>query len=277
MFRSPLASTACMTAAARARESRRTDALFVDPWANLLAGDVGWELQRRFETASGAHQENPYIAVRTRWADDHLRTAARRHPDPQVVLLAAGMDCRAIRLDWPAGTVVYEVDQPELLRHKEAALTGAGAQPNCERRVVAADLNSGWAGPLVSAGVRWDLPVIWVVEGLLMYFDAGSAQTLLAELTALSVAGSELVADFVSPGFLRQPWLRPGLDLLESWGTPWQFAVEEPADLLRRLGWRPTVHEPGDLDIGGRPWPYPPAPRGVSGQPRLLLTTALRS
>ena len=32
-------------------------------------------------------------------------------------ILAAGLDSRAYRLDWPAGTVVFEIDQPKVLEY----------------------------------------------------------------------------------------------------------------------------------------------------------------
>ena len=36
----------------------------------------------------------------------------------QSVILAAGLDSRAYRLNWPAGSIVYEVDQPQVVAFK---------------------------------------------------------------------------------------------------------------------------------------------------------------
>jgi O-methyltransferase involved in polyketide biosynthesis len=61
------AGTTAWIAAARARESARTDRLFDDPWAGLLAGDGG-----RIRLAAGerAGGENTFLPVRTRYFDD---------------------------------------------------------------------------------------------------------------------------------------------------------------------------------------------------------------
>ena len=65
------------------------------------------------------HAQNllPYLAIRTRYFDDIL-LAAVRGGSTQVVILAAGMDARAFRLDLPEGTVVYEVERAEVLTYK---------------------------------------------------------------------------------------------------------------------------------------------------------------
>jgi len=42
------------------------------------------------------------------------------------VILASGLDSRAYRLPWPAGTVVYEIDQPRVIEFKSATLADVG-------------------------------------------------------------------------------------------------------------------------------------------------------
>ena len=60
-----------------------------------------------------------YQAVRTHFFDAYFADAAAAGIR-QVVILAAGLDSRAYRLDWPAGTVVYEIDLPKVLEYKAA-------------------------------------------------------------------------------------------------------------------------------------------------------------
>src|ERR1700724_3155343 len=55
-----------------------------------------------------------YQAVRTHFFDEYV-TAAAEASIRQHVILAAGLDSRAYRLNWPAGTVVYEIDLPAVL------------------------------------------------------------------------------------------------------------------------------------------------------------------
>jgi methyltransferase (TIGR00027 family) len=56
-----------------------------------------------------------FSVVRTRFYDEFLARAVRQSGARQIVLLAAGMDARAFRLEWPAGTRLYELDLPEVL------------------------------------------------------------------------------------------------------------------------------------------------------------------
>ncbi|GAA3048961.1 hypothetical protein GCM10020000_31750 [Streptomyces olivoverticillatus] len=123
----PVARTARLTAALRARESARPDRLFDDPLAASLAGDTGRALLDEFGDV-------PAIAVRTRFYDDALTRLCTADDGPrQLVLVAAGMDSRAYRLDLPVGTTVFELDRPELLAVKETLLADAGALPPAAR------------------------------------------------------------------------------------------------------------------------------------------------
>ena len=47
-----------------------------------------------------------------------------------MVLVAAGLDTRAYRLQWPTGVHLYELDLPEVLTFKEAVLAARGGQPD---------------------------------------------------------------------------------------------------------------------------------------------------
>ena len=61
------------------------------------------------------------MAVRTRFFDKLFIDAAAAGVR-QAVILAAGLDARAYRLPWPDGTVVYEVDQPDVIEFKTRTL-----------------------------------------------------------------------------------------------------------------------------------------------------------
>lgn len=83
--------------------------------------------------------------------------------------MAAGLDARAYRLSWPAGTVVYEVDQPEVIAFKSDALARIGAEPTAERRAVGIDLRDDWSTALRDNGFDAAAPTAWIAEGLLPY------------------------------------------------------------------------------------------------------------
>lgn len=80
-------------------------------------------------------------AVRTKFFDEFFMDATRAGIR-QVVILASGLDSRAYRLAWPAQTVVYEIDQPQVMEFKTRTLAELGATPTADRRVVTADLRA---------------------------------------------------------------------------------------------------------------------------------------
>ena len=120
-------------AAARARESRREERLFDDPLADALARTEGHEFLAALESILPGNDASIGLAVRTRFFDDWLAEATSALGPSQVVIVGAGMDTRAFRMTWPEGTVLYELDYPELIEHKEADLRKAGAAPACPR------------------------------------------------------------------------------------------------------------------------------------------------
>jgi len=65
-------------AAARARESERTDRLFCDPLAAVLAGPDGFEWLQDMEAAAGSDVPGRYPVIRTRFFDDFVLDACQR-------------------------------------------------------------------------------------------------------------------------------------------------------------------------------------------------------
>jgi methyltransferase (TIGR00027 family) len=201
-------STAVMVAAARARETESADPLIRDPYARALVAGAGagmWEnflddsVVERITSAdpeAAAIFENMlgYQAVRTHFFDSFFANAAAAGIR-QIVILASGLDSRAYRLEWPAGTVVYEIDQPKVLEYKAAALAECDAEPTCSRRAVAIDLRQDWPAALKAAGFDPGAPTAWLAEGLLMYLPAEAQDELFEQITALSATGSRLSAE----------------------------------------------------------------------------------
>src|SRR5579875_1797962 len=129
--------------------------------------------------------------VQTRFFDDFF-VAAADHGIRQAVIVAAGLDSRAYRLRWAAGTTVFEIDQPKVLEFKARVLTERGASPTAERRDVAADLREDWSIPLLAAGFQPGEPTAWSVEGLLPYLTGAAQHALFTRIDRLSASGSRL-------------------------------------------------------------------------------------
>lgn len=273
--RNPLASTACWIAAIRARESERSDCLFNDPWAALLAGQIGPSWFDRMPTELNSGNEM-VIAIRIKFFDDFLLRAVAEHQIRQVVLMAAGMDTRAFRLTWPEGTQLFELDQPELFAQKEQLLASAGASPTCSRQTIGVDLREPWADALQQAGFDPLQRSVWLLEGLLHYLPDSAVSNLLDAITTLSASESWLGFDVVNHEMRTAPWTRSWMEAMEKSGAPWLFSMDEPEAVLAERGWTTTVLQLGEESANFGRWSYPLVPRSVPGIPRSFLVQATR-
>jgi len=263
----PVGFTSRLTAAARARETERPDRLFNDEFAAFLAGPEGFDFLDVHWAAMGG-TPRPNFAVRTRFFDDFLLAAARTQRIHQIVLVAAGLDTRAFRLEWPSGVHVFEMDQKEVLDYKASILGPIGARARCKRTTLALDLRADWSPALIDAGYHAAEPTAWLVEGLLMYLPDAAVERLLTETARLSAPGSRLGVDTLPLGLLEQ---RAFVELYAERGCPVVFATDDPSGLLARCGWRSTLHTLPEESVRlGRPWPVPLLP----GTPRGALLTA---
>ena len=203
-------STAVMVAAARAGETERDTPLIRDPYAKVLVAGAGtgvWEFMLDDAFVAKVAEADPevatifehmgnYQAVRTHFFDDYFTKAAEAGIR-QIVILASGLDSRAYRLDWPAGTVVYEIDQPKVLAYKAETLDQNDVKPAADLREVPIDLRFDWPAALREAGFDPSVPTAWLAEGLLMYLPADAQDGLFERVTELSAPGSRVAAETV--------------------------------------------------------------------------------
>src|ERR1700752_1266245 len=150
-------ATATMVAAARAMASKADHPLINDPFAEPLVRAVGVDFFSRLVTGElrpedldsdsesvGVQRMTDNMAVRTKFFDEFFANATEGGIR-QAVILASGLDSRAYRLAWPAGTTVYEIDQPDVIEFKTRTLAELGAEPTAKRRTVARDPRYDWA------------------------------------------------------------------------------------------------------------------------------------
>jgi len=197
---SGVGATATAVAASRAIANRA--ALIDDPWAEPLVTAVGVEhfsaILAGDAPADGSDVQRMAhgMAVRTRYFDDFLSDATSVGIR-QVVILASGLDSRAYRLSWPAGTVVFDVDQVGVIDFKVATLNGLGAEPTAELRNVGVDLRDDWPAALRANGFDAGRPTAWIAEGLLIYLPPDAQDRLFDHISALSHPGSRLATEYM--------------------------------------------------------------------------------
>jgi methyltransferase (TIGR00027 family) len=271
--------TALLAAAGRAIETGHEQALVRDPYAAAFvrAARLPRPMPLSPETAD-ADASFPwvggaqYVAVRSRFFDDYL-AAAVSVPAPgsagaairQVVLLAAGLDTRAFRMEWPTGVTVLEVDAPQVLAFKASVLVDNRARAACSRREVGADLRADWTAGLLAAGLRPTAPTAWLAEGLLVYLPGEAKELLLAAVTGLSAPGSQIAIEHVSEtgsgqqgnAAFRAAVARTASDVDVDVDSLWHDRPDlDPAEWLRAHGWAAHAHPSAGAAEGyGRPLP----------------------
>ena len=237
-------TTATLVATARALAHRA--GLINDPFAEPLVSAVGTDFFTKVANGELALSDlgdnnglallTDLLAVRTRFFDNFL-TDACRAGIRQAVILASGLDSRPYRLWWPAGTTVYEIDQPQVIDFKTRTLRGLDAVPAANRRAVGIDLRQDWPEALRRIGFDATEPTVWVAEGLFIGFlQPATQERLLDNVTALSAPGSRAAADYFPE---RQQPLRSQEGDLAEFTYPEEY--RDVAESLAALGWRTVV------------------------------------
>jgi methyltransferase (TIGR00027 family) len=261
---SSVGATATAVAARRAMASKGPNPLINDPFAEPLVRAVGVDAFIRMmngeidlaadDPAFTPRRLSEGMAVRTRFFDSFFLDAAEAGIR-QAVILASGLDTRAYRLPWPAGTVLYEIDQPQVIEFKTRTLAGLGAAPTADRRAVGVDLRDDWPAALRDSGFDTASPTAWIAEGLLGYLPPDAQDRLFDHITALSAAGSRLGTGYVPN--IRDRIEKRGSEISERWrrlglNLNWADLVYpgERNDVVAYLadqGWQSTVHNTPEL------------------------------
>jgi methyltransferase (TIGR00027 family) len=201
-IKTSVGSTALFVATARALEAQKGHPVAFDQFAEVFCRAAGDEWA---EVLDGGVADHPlrtefghyfidFQAVRTKYFDTYFEAAAAVGVR-QIVILAAGLDSRAYRLRWPDGTVVFELDQPQVLEFKREALAARGIEPAADRREVAVDLRNDWPKALRDSGFDPSKPSAWIAEGLLIYLTAAAQHQLFAGIDTLAAPGSHLALE----------------------------------------------------------------------------------
>lgn len=288
-------ATALGVAAMRAAETRRPDALFRDPYAARLveAAGSGWSHIMRAQVAaasggadsaaegagssvsegaadsggSGADGSDSatgavysslaaMLIARTVYFDEYF-AAASAAGIRQVVILASGLDARAYRLEWPSGTVIFEIDQPKVLEFKNSVL--ADVRSAADRRALGVDLRQDWPKELWDNGFDPTAPTAWLAEGLLRYLPGEAQDRLFDDIAALSAPGSRIALnigrgrreDSPARRAMRERRKRllaeAGITLnLEELWYPWEGRTD-PREWFAAHGWSVTTGDPVSL------------------------------
>lgn len=225
-------------------------AVGIDVYVRLVNGEIEAGGNTEFDPRRMAQG----MACRTRFYDQFFLDATRGGIG-QVVILASGLDSRAYRPPWPAGTVVYEVDMPEVIEFKTLTLGDLGAEPTAQRRTVAIDLRDDWASALQAAGFDPQAPSAWSAEGLVVYLPDDAQDALFDNVTLLSAPDSRLAFEFVpDTAVFADPRWRAHHDRMSELGFEIDFndlvyhgQRSHIVDHLNQRGWQTSSTTVADL------------------------------
>ncbi|MEU5045375.1 class I SAM-dependent methyltransferase [Streptomyces griseorubiginosus] len=254
-------ATAVGVARVRALETERENALFRDPLAQAFAAAGGlWPSSPPLPDDEAARRRRLAVSfsivIRTKFLDDLLHEACASGVR-QVVLLGAGMDSRAFRMDWPVGTRLFEVDTAAPLDFKASVLRRERAVARCDRITVAVDLRDDWPDALAAAGHDPALPTVWIAEGLLIYLPEDAVDLLLSRIGARSAPGSRMGLTLGSRGVIE----RFGADAVPgSAASMWVSEMpDDPVGWLTGHGWEARTTTLRECAAAyGRPISTPP-------------------
>jgi methyltransferase (TIGR00027 family) len=195
--------------------------------------------------------------VQTRFFDDFF-TSAGDAGIRQAVIVAAGLDSRAYRLEWSSGTAVFEVDLPKVLEFKARVLGEHGATPKARRIEVAADLRTDWSRRLEEAGFDTEAPSAWSVEGVLPYLTDEAQNALFTRISGLSAPGSRIAIGALGSRLDRQQLAaleadHPGVNMSGDvdFSALTYEPKSDPAESLAAHGWAvEPVRNTLDLQAG---------------------------
>lgn len=132
--------------------------------------------------APGFHE---HIIARTRFIDDLIIKCAANGAE-QYVILGAGYDLRAHRLQLPSSLKIFEVDQPEVQSRKRSKLSAE--LPNSNNvTYVGVDFNrQSLTEQLLAAGFDQSKSAVFTLEGVSQYITKEAVASTVKELAALT-------------------------------------------------------------------------------------------
>ncbi|MGH1338259.1 MAG: class I SAM-dependent methyltransferase [Aureispira sp.] len=146
----------------------------------LMGHNLSVWLTKKF--APGFHE---HLIARSRFIDDLVEKSTVEEVE-QYVILGAGYDLRAHRLNLPPTLKIFEVDQPEVQWKKRSKLPENS--PNAENvTYVGVDFNhQSLKKQLLDAGFDPNKPTIFTLEGVSQYITKAAVRSTLKELAELT-------------------------------------------------------------------------------------------
>jgi methyltransferase (TIGR00027 family) len=237
---SAASKTALMVCAYRARASTWPSPLFVDPWAEALAGSEGHDIARRLDRLFPPMET--WFALRVAYLDRLVALAVDRLSIRQIVILGAGYDTRAARLP-RAGVRFFEVDHPATQAAKRERLTRLPRYPVDAAIYATCDFErEDPIERLAANGFDLREPALVLWEGVVIYLTERAIRATASRLASALDPRSLVAFDFLGKRFgageLRSEGERETRAYTGGLGEPIRFGCDDVLPLLYDCGFR---------------------------------------
>ncbi len=223
----PVSHTAYFTCGARAEDATKDKPVCGDRYAARFLAGTGEAVYRQFKTEA---EPVASIVVRHRLIDDLLRERIAGNPDMAVVLVGAGFDSRAFRME---GGRWIEIDEASVIEHKNNVLPASDCR-NPLRRIAIDFAREALVDKLPPFAAS--TPVVIVMEGIFIYLDDDQRNATLAALRRAYPRHS-LICDLNTRSFMQ----RYGKSLtrrIEALGAKLPLLTDDPRAHFLAAGYR---------------------------------------
>jgi methyltransferase (TIGR00027 family) len=172
--------------------------VFADPLALAILGEDAKEAVALARQQPERRRLRLFIAMRSRFAEDSAMAAIGRGLR-QILVLGAGLDTFAYRLEGPEGLRVFELDHPATQDDKRRRLARAGVAEPQYVGFVSHDFERGGMTPaLEAAGLETGRRTFVLWLGVTPYLTEEAVFGTLGELACFP-GGVEVVFDYANP------------------------------------------------------------------------------
>lgn len=259
----PISKTAFYCCGVRMQDAERDKPVCGDTYAKVFMNEQGLQILEAFKDETAPNISN---VGRHRIIDDLLRQELLANPNLTVVLIGAGFDTRAFRLK---GGTWIELDEPQVIAYKDERLPAATSDNELQRISIDFATDS-LEQKLASFSGR--SPVTVVIEGVFMYLEEETIETLLQTLRRL-FPRHKLICDLMTRDFFEKTATTIH-EKLTGMGATFKFTIDNPEQLFLKNGYRqleeiPIVEKAVLLEAGEIPpdvWKtiQPTLPQGYS-------------
>lgn len=217
----PISNTAFYCCGVRMQDAEHSHPVCRDDFAKYFMDERGLEI---FSAFAGEKNPNAGNVARHRIIDDFIRQKLFENPTVLVILIGAGFDSRAYRLD---GGVWLELDEPQIIAYKNQRLPIEHCKNPLQR--LAIDFEHETLADKLQ-DFSSDQPIIVVIEGVFIYLPEAIIKQTLQTLQRL-FPKHQLACDLMTDRF-QQKYSYTLQQKFREFGAQFNFTPPKPEEMF---------------------------------------------